>query len=176
MKLSWLAGLVGLPKNASEDAIASRLEASLSRANIAGEGQRLDLGTGNMYSSSRLGRDGATDPSLSGSGPYTIRAVRQGCWQLYELQPDGSWKKFGPESMSLDMLQAQAKKLNDKARGKANEANRQMITGLVHAEMANSKCDYPTAWNRLKARKPELWWPLKESTAELQRQRTAKRR
>jgi hypothetical protein len=155
--------------------VADALERMATRANIAGEGQRLDLGTGNMYSSPRLGRNAATDVSRE-TAPYVVKAVRAGHWQIYERQPDGSYRKYGPESIGLDALQAQADKLNAKVRAKSSKANEETIRVLVNEEMQRTGTDYTKAFCNLKTRRPELFWTMKESGAEIERQRTAKAR
>jgi hypothetical protein len=171
MKLSYLARLVGLSRSATEQQITDALEHMATRANIAGEGTPY-RGGATIYGTQQIAASRPTD-QIKETEPYVVRATRSGHWCIFEKQADGSYKKYGVESIALDVLQAQANKLNDRARGKANKANEETITALVNEEMQRTSGDYVRAFCNVKTRKPELFWTMRESAAE--RERAARR-
>lgn len=175
MKMSYLARLVGLdPRMATESGIKTELERMATRANIASEGTPgTPSPATSIYSTSRIAADTDSDISRS-TEPYIIRTIRPGHWQIFERQADGSYRKFGVESIGLDDLKAQAKKLNDKARAKASQPIANEVAKLVEVEMQATHCSYDLAWMAVKEKNPVLFANLRESPA--QRERTARRK
>ena len=164
MKMSYLAGLCGLPRTASEDQIQTELERMATLANVAGEGggysqvsglgRTIGAGT-NDYSTRRLSADTAGDVSRTGSEAYIVRSVRPGHWQVFARQPDGSYKPYGVESIALNTLEKQVDALNLQARTKSSRANE--VMSLVNECMEKRGLNYSDAFCQIRKTRSDLF-------------------